>query len=177
LAFYHERRLSARRPPGFDNTATGVLTLTSNTKGHDNTANGAGALQNNTAGNNNTASGFGTLQSNTTGDDNTAPGAGALLSNVGAQNTADSSQALLSNTNGSENTADGVRYDQVNAMLLNEFLKEHRKSEEDRATIGDLKNEIATLTATIKEQAARIERISTQVQVSSYAGKVVADQR
>ena len=39
-----------------------------------------------------------------------------------------------------------VRYDQVNAMLLNEFLKENR-------TVLELKKEIATLTATVKEQA------------------------
>src|SRR5436190_2096671 len=33
-----------------------------------------------------------------------------------------------------------VRYDQVNAMLLNEFLKEHRKNEEQQATIAQLKS-------------------------------------
>ena len=32
-----------------------------------------------------------------------------------------------------------VRYEAVNAMLLNEFLKEHRKSEEQEATIAQLK--------------------------------------
>ncbi len=37
-----------------------------------------------------------------------------------------------------------VRYDAVNAMLPNEFLKEHR-------TVQELKKEIATLTATAKE--------------------------
>ena len=31
-----------------------------------------------------------------------------------------------------------MRYDQVNAMLLNEFLKEHRKNEEQEATIARL---------------------------------------
>jgi uncharacterized coiled-coil protein SlyX len=36
-----------------------------------------------------------------------------------------------------------VRYDQVNAMLLNEFLKEHRKMEEQEATIAELKSTIA----------------------------------
>jgi hypothetical protein len=30
-----------------------------------------------------------------------------------------------------------VRYDQVNAMLLNEFLKEHRKNEDQEATITE----------------------------------------
>src|SRR5438067_1239290 len=39
-----------------------------------------------------------------------------------------------------------VRYDQVNAMLLNEFLNEHR-------TVQELKTEIAALTTTVKEQA------------------------
>ena len=40
-----------------------------------------------------------------------------------------------------------VRYDQVNAMLLNEFLKEHRKVEELQAAV-------AGLAATVKEQSA-----------------------
>jgi Chaperone of endosialidase len=70
---------------------------------------------------------------------------------------------------------ESVHYEMVNALLLNEFLKEHRKSEQDRATIGDLKKQIATLTATIKQQAAQIEKVSAQVQVSSHAGKVVAN--
>jgi hypothetical protein len=39
-----------------------------------------------------------------------------------------------------------VRYDQVNAMLLNEFLKEHRKVEEQETTITQLKKDFrATL--------------------------------
>src|SRR5438477_4862685 len=46
-----------------------------------------------------------------------------------------------------------VRYDAVNAMLLNEFLKEHRRMEEQGATITELKTEIANLTTAIKEQA------------------------
>ena len=40
---------------------------------------------------------------------------------------------------------DTVRYDAVDAMLLNEFLKEHR-------TVEELKKEIAALTVTVKEQ-------------------------
>src|SRR5438034_8013669 len=36
-----------------------------------------------------------------------------------------------------------VRYDAVNAMLLNEFLKEHRKNEEQQATITELKSTVA----------------------------------
>ncbi len=56
-----------------------------------------------------------------------------------------------------------VRYDQVNAMLLNEFLKEHRKVEKLEATIADL--------------AAQLQKISAQVQMDSSRGRVaVIDQ-
>jgi cell division protein FtsB len=40
---------------------------------------------------------------------------------------------------------ESVRYEMVNAMLLNEFLKEHRKNEKQEATIAELKAEIGTL--------------------------------
>jgi hypothetical protein len=47
-----------------------------------------------------------------------------------------------------------VRYDAVNAMLLNEFLKEHRTVKEQGATIAEFKKEIVSLAETVKEQAA-----------------------
>jgi ABC-type hemin transport system substrate-binding protein len=53
-----------------------------------------------------------------------------------------------------------VRYDEINAMLLNEFLKEHR-------TMKKLKKEIAALTATVKEQASQIQKVSAQLELSS----------
>jgi Chaperone of endosialidase len=60
-----------------------------------------------------------------------------------------------------------VRYEHINAMLLNEFLKEHRKVEnlknDFQATVAQQQNEIAALTATVKEQAAQIQRVSTQL--------------
>jgi hypothetical protein len=59
-----------------------------------------------------------------------------------------------------------VRYEQVNAMLLNEFLKEHR-------TVQELRNEIAALTSTVKEQAAQIQKVSAQVEASKSAPQVV----
>ena len=65
-----------------------------------------------------------------------------------------------------------VRYEQINAMLLNEFLKEHRKGEEDRATIAELKREIASLTATVKEQAAQIQKVSVQIELSKVPANV-----
>jgi hypothetical protein len=50
-----------------------------------------------------------------------------------------------------------VRYDQVNAMLLNEFLNEHRKNEEQEATIAELRQEIAALTAGLQKVSAQLE--------------------
>jgi hypothetical protein len=58
-----------------------------------------------------------------------------------------------------------VRYEAVNAMLLNEFLKEHKTLQEQGATIAELKKEIAALTATVKEQAAQIQKVSAQLDV------------
>jgi hypothetical protein len=65
-----------------------------------------------------------------------------------------------------EGKPSSVRYDQVNAMLLNEFLKEHR-------TVQELKNEVAALTATVKEQAAQLQKVSAQIEVSKPALQVV----
>jgi len=59
-----------------------------------------------------------------------------------------------------------VRYDQVNAMLLNEFLKEHR-------TVQELKKQVAALTATVKEQAALIQKVSDKVDLNRPAPQVV----
>jgi trimeric autotransporter adhesin len=69
-----------------------------------------------------------------------------------------------------------VRYDQVNAMLLNEFLKEHRKVEEQQATIAQLKREIETIAAHSKEQDSQIQRVRDQVQMNRPdAGVVVSN--
>jgi len=70
-----------------------------------------------------------------------------------------------------------VRYDAVNAMLLNEFLKEHRKVEEQQATIAQLKKyfgaTIAQLTARLDEQAAQIQNVSAQLEAGKPAPQVV----
>jgi hypothetical protein len=50
-----------------------------------------------------------------------------------------------------------VRYDQVNAMLLNEFLKEHRKNEEQEATIARLEKQIEAVTNGLQEVSAQLE--------------------
>jgi hypothetical protein len=65
-----------------------------------------------------------------------------------------------------------VRYEQVNAMLLNEFLKEHRKNEEQGATIAGLKNEVASLAATVKAQATQIQRVEAHIETGQPATRV-----
>ena len=70
-----------------------------------------------------------------------------------------------------------VRYEAVNAMLLNEFLKEHRKNEEQQATIAQLKSGIEALTATVKEQAAQIQKVSAQLELSKPGPQTVLNGR
>ena len=80
-----------------------------------------------------------------------------------------------------------VRYEAVNAMLLNEFLKEHKAfGEEQRkvqelksnaakqeATITELKKDMGVLTAQLKKQTAQIQRVSSQLEASKPAPQVV----
>jgi Chaperone of endosialidase len=68
----------------------------------------------------------------------------------------------------------GVRDYAINAMLLNEFIKEHKKVEEQQATISELKNEVQTVVAQLKEQAAQIQKVSAQVEVSKRMAQVAA---
>jgi hypothetical protein len=59
-----------------------------------------------------------------------------------------------------------VRYEAVNAMLLNEFLKEHKKVEA-------LDGTVAALAATVKEQAAQIQKVSAQLELNKPAPQTV----
>lgn len=86
-----------------------------------------------------------------------------------------------------------VRYEAVNVMLLNEFLKEHRKVEEQgdkmselettiaqqqkefRATVGQQQNEIASLSAALKAQAVQIQNVSTQLRAAKSATRLASD--
>ena len=58
-----------------------------------------------------------------------------------------------------------VRYEAVNAMLLNEFLKEHKKVEQLETTVAQQRKGMEALTAQLKEQGAQIEKVSAQVQI------------
>ena len=66
-----------------------------------------------------------------------------------------------------------VRYNDVNVMLLNEFLKEHKRVEEQQASISQLKSEMQTMVVQLKEQAAQIQKVSAQLEMSKPAVKVV----
>jgi hypothetical protein len=75
-----------------------------------------------------------------------------------------------------------VRYEQINAMLLNEFLKEHRKVEEQgrrieeqEVTIAQLKQEIATVVAYAKQQDSKIQEVKTQIEMSKSAPQIVVN--
>jgi hypothetical protein len=50
-----------------------------------------------------------------------------------------------------------VRYEAVNEILLNEFLKEHRKNEKQEATIAELQKQVAALTAGLQKVSAQLE--------------------
>jgi uncharacterized coiled-coil protein SlyX len=66
---------------------------------------------------------------------------------------------------------ESVRYEQINAMLLNEFLKEHQKVNKQQATIAELTSTVAqqqkgmeVLTTQLREQAARIQKVSARLE-------------
>ncbi len=66
-----------------------------------------------------------------------------------------------------------ARYDQVNAMLLNEFLKEHRTVQEQKATIAELKHNFAEQQKQIEALTAGLRKVSAQLEVSKPAPQVV----
>ena len=63
-----------------------------------------------------------------------------------------------------------VRYDAVNAMLLNEFLKEHRTVQEQGANIARLEKQIEALTT-------GLQKVNAQIQLSKAAPQTVQNNR
>ena len=61
-----------------------------------------------------------------------------------------------------------VRYEAVNAMLLNEFLKEHHQVQDLKAIVAQQQKQIAALTATV-------QKVSAQVEISRPAPQTVVD--
>jgi len=81
-----------------------------------------------------------------------------------------------------------VAYDKVNAMLLNEFLKEHKKVEEQQASIAELKSRVAQqqqgFEAKLAKQQERIEaltaglqKVSAQLELNKHAPQTVSNNR
>ena len=100
------------------------------------------------------------------GDDKAMPQFGLVAEDVAEVNP----DLVVRNDKGEIYT---VRYDAVNAMLLNEFLKEHKAVQEQGATVAELKKQIATLIATVKEQASQIQKVSAQIEVTKPAPQTV----
>ena len=68
-----------------------------------------------------------------------------------------------------------VRYEAVNAMLLNEFLKEHRKVQQLEANALEQQKEIEALAATVKQQASQIQKVSAKIELSKAAPQTVVN--
>jgi len=68
---------------------------------------------------------------------------------------------------------ESVRYDQINAMLLNEFLKEHSKVEEQAAVIAQLKTQMEAVASRLTEQALQIQKVSAQIELNKSVPRVV----
>ena len=67
-----------------------------------------------------------------------------------------------------------VRYDQVNAMLLNEFLKEHRKVQRLEANAEQQRKEIILLKSELKEQRVLIQKVNDKIELTTHAPQTVA---
>jgi hypothetical protein len=106
----------------------------------------------------------------------------ALSFGLIAEDVANISPDLI--TRDEEGQPQTVRYEAINAMLLNEFFKEHKTVQEQGATIAQQRKhfeaavaqqqkEIEALTATVKKQTAQIQKVSAQIEVSRTALRTV----
>jgi len=81
-----------------------------------------------------------------------------------------------------EGQPESVRYEQINAMLLNEFLKEHGRGEEQdckiheqETTIAELRSEMKALAARINEQASQLQKVSARLQINNAPAQAIAE--
>ena len=88
----------------------------------------------------------------------------ALSFGLIAEDVAQVSPELI--TRDEEGKPQTVRYEAVNAMLLNEFLKEHKKNEAQGKTIAELKSTIAQQQRAIEQLATQMQKASAQVQLN-----------
>jgi Chaperone of endosialidase len=68
-----------------------------------------------------------------------------------------------------------VRYQQIDAMLLNEFLKEHRAFVEERRKVEKLEATVASLVTAVKEQSAQIQKVSAHLELSEVRPLTATD--
>jgi len=68
-----------------------------------------------------------------------------------------------------------VRYEAVNAMLLNEFLKEHRKVEEQDRKLQTQETAIAQQQKQIEALTATVQKVSDQIALGKPAPQLVAN--
>jgi uncharacterized coiled-coil protein SlyX len=64
----------------------------------------------------------------------------------------------------------------VNAMLLNEFLKEHRNVEEQQSTIAELKTTVAQQQKQIEALTATVRKVSERVELRAPAAQIAANE-
>ena len=88
----------------------------------------------------------------------------ALSFGLIAEEVAQVSPELI--TRDEEGKPQTVRYEAVNAMLLNEFLKEHKKNEVQATTIAELQSTIAHQQRAIEQLATQMQKVSAQVQLN-----------
>jgi hypothetical protein len=67
-----------------------------------------------------------------------------------------------------------VRYDKVNAMLLNEFLKEHKAFVQEQRKVENLERTVAHLTAMVEGQAAQMQKVNAQLELNKPAPPMLA---
>jgi hypothetical protein len=70
-----------------------------------------------------------------------------------------------------------VRYDAVNAMLLTEFLKDHKAFVEKQYKVEELEATGANLVATVTKQASEIQEVSAHLEMSKAAPQTVLNSR
>ena len=73
-----------------------------------------------------------------------------------------------------EGKVNTVRYEAVNAMLLNEFLKEHRKVEKLEATVAHQQKSFARQQAQIEALASGLQKVSAELEISRPAPQVAS---
>jgi uncharacterized protein (DUF3084 family) len=92
-----------------------------------------------------------------------------------AEDVAQVSPELI--TRDEEGKPQTVRYEAVNAMLLNEFLKEHRKNEQQESKIEQQDAKIAQQQKQIEALTEGLQKVSAQLELNKAAPQIVVNNR